>query len=427
MEKKTLSLHEKMVLVRSEIPALVKRTYSDEVNYEFTKIDDIFRWLAPAMKNHMVNWGILSEEASKKDSGGNPCYLTYIEKSCQWLYEADLTIRWTNAEAPEETEDVKLHLIGTHEIPEKAKGCAWTYALKYYLQDQLCVDQGAEDPDMRSDKPQYSTSAPPKSSGAKEQDLLSELLDEGFEAVTDRTVFDEQPTRIEREAAEPYIGEMEPDGLAVAGTETVLEAGGALGTSDVSGVVSEEASVCMEDAEGPQRALEDNTLSDVEEDRNAETVSVETGGEGPSPISPYILPGKGDMVKLPAGVRKRERSQKKSDMPGEEAPAPLIPKEETDSLSVQENTADPVTEKTVSAAPAEPEVPNQNDGGISLEEACEIKIKVGIHKGKSLGQLASLGKEGIEMLTWYAENYRGSDEKLKQGARLLLREARKAA
>ncbi len=58
MAKEVLSLQEKMVLIRARISALVKRTYSEDVNYDFTKIDDIFRYLTPAMNEYMDNWEI---------------------------------------------------------------------------------------------------------------------------------------------------------------------------------------------------------------------------------------------------------------------------------------------------------------------------------------------------------------------------------
>ena len=68
MAKEILSLQEKMVRIRERIPALVKRTYSEEVNYDFTKIDDIFRYLTPAMNEFQVNWEIEAETATIKDA-----------------------------------------------------------------------------------------------------------------------------------------------------------------------------------------------------------------------------------------------------------------------------------------------------------------------------------------------------------------------
>lgn len=150
MAKEILSLQEKMVRIRERIPALVKRTYSEEVNYDFTKIDDIFRYLTLAMNEFQVNWEIEAETVTIKDASGNPVFIRYLEGPMQWIYEADLVIRWINAEQPEDTVSVTLHAIGTHEMSEKAKGSGFTYALKYYLLDKFCIDQGGEDPDLRA-------------------------------------------------------------------------------------------------------------------------------------------------------------------------------------------------------------------------------------------------------------------------------------
>ena len=44
-----------------------------------------------------------------------------------------------------------LHVIGTNEAPDKAKGAAWTYGLKYYFLNKFNIMQasGMDDPDMR--------------------------------------------------------------------------------------------------------------------------------------------------------------------------------------------------------------------------------------------------------------------------------------
>ena len=75
-----------------------------------------------------------------------------------WVYEADITIRWTNADDPEDKLEVTLHAIGTNDGgPDKAKGSAWTYCLKYYLFEKFGIDQGDDDPDMND----HGSEAPP--------------------------------------------------------------------------------------------------------------------------------------------------------------------------------------------------------------------------------------------------------------------------
>ena len=147
-----MSLQQKMVEIRRMIPALTKKTYSEEVSYDFIKIDDIFQYLTPALNRYGVNFDILSEKATKADEHGNPIYVQYLSQSQNWMYEADLTLSWINADDPQDMDKRTIHAIGTHEMPDKAKGSAWTYALKYYLLNRFCIDQGAsgEDPDLYS-------------------------------------------------------------------------------------------------------------------------------------------------------------------------------------------------------------------------------------------------------------------------------------
>ncbi|HIW81573.1 MAG TPA: single-stranded DNA-binding protein, partial [Candidatus Acetatifactor stercoripullorum] len=122
---RTLSLQQKIVEIRSMIPSLVKRAYSEEVSYDFIKIDDIFQYLTPAMNRFGVNLDIVKENATKKDDLGNPIYVQYLAQNQLWMYEADLTLRWINADQPDDMDERTIHAIGTHEMPEKAKGSAW--------------------------------------------------------------------------------------------------------------------------------------------------------------------------------------------------------------------------------------------------------------------------------------------------------------
>ena len=47
-----------------------------------------------------------------------------------------------------------IHVVGTNEVPDKAKGAAWSYGLKYYLLNKFNIVQATtEDPDMRGPAP----------------------------------------------------------------------------------------------------------------------------------------------------------------------------------------------------------------------------------------------------------------------------------
>lgn len=142
------NLQQRLLAVREQIPALSKKNYNEEVSYDFTKIDDIYKYLTPAMNRAGVVMDVVSEKATRKDAGGNPIYVIRLEDTGFWMYEADLTIVWKNADNPADMETVTLHAIGTNEMPDKAKGSAWTYLLKYYFFQKFAINQGGEDPDM---------------------------------------------------------------------------------------------------------------------------------------------------------------------------------------------------------------------------------------------------------------------------------------
>ena len=299
MESRVLSLQEKMVLIRTQIPALVKRMYSEEVSYDFTKIDDIFRYLTPAMNRYKVNLEIVGEKPTYKEQE-NLLFVRFLDRLMVWMYEADLTLCWINAENPEDKMEVTIHAIGTHEMPEKAKGSGWTYALKYYLLDKFGIDQGGEDPDMRAG-----------------------------------TYFEEDK------------------GL----------------TNEESYEVEGSSENVMEDGDVETRDAENETAPDTG-DAFLEKEDVFREQEQIPPTSPHLRPENGSMVRMPAG------------MYGE---------------SGQEDSLEE-----------------------ALEEAKNIICNLGILNGKRLGELLDAGEEGIANLHWIANQYKGKNERLRQGARLIL-------
>lgn len=167
------NLQQRLLAVREQIPALSKKNYNEEVSYDFTKIDDIYKYLTPAMNRAGVVMDVVSEKATRRDAGGNPIYVIRLADTGFWMYEADLTIVWKNADRPEDMETVTLHAIGTNEMPDKAKGSAWTYLLKYYFFQKFAINQGGEDPDMnpavKKDGEQKRTEPVQKQAGQREK------------------------------------------------------------------------------------------------------------------------------------------------------------------------------------------------------------------------------------------------------------------
>lgn len=151
---KPLTLQQKFIKLREAVPKLTQKKHSDGVKYKFAKIFDVYELLTPAMNEYGVNFDPVGEKATRHAENGDDLYYhSYIQKTRNgdrvvWVYEADLTFRWTNADDPNDTLEVTLHAIGTNDGgPDKAKGSAWTYCLKYYFFEKFGLDQGEDDPD----------------------------------------------------------------------------------------------------------------------------------------------------------------------------------------------------------------------------------------------------------------------------------------
>lgn len=152
--KKPLTLQQKFIKLREAIPAIEQKKHSDGVKYKFAKIFDVYKLLTPAMNEYGVNFEPIAEKATRHAENGDDLYYhSYTQNTKNgsrtvWVYEADLTCLWTNADDPNDTLEVTLHAIGTNDGgPDKAKGSAWTYCLKYYLFEKFGIDQGEDDPD----------------------------------------------------------------------------------------------------------------------------------------------------------------------------------------------------------------------------------------------------------------------------------------
>ena len=337
-----MSLQQKIVEIRSMIPSLVKRAYSEEVSYDFIKIDDIFQYLTPAMNRFGVNLDIVKENATKKDDLGNPIYVQYLAQNQLWMYEADLTLRWINADQPDDMDERTIHAIGTHEMPEKAKGSAWTYALKYYLLDKFCIDQGGEDPDMRS------FPVTPGTDGMDEETYS----------------YEEREERTDENEREYQETGMDDDGFKELGAEA-------------ADVPFEEN--LQEPQAEPNQEFPQNRMT---EDRAAST--------RPEP--------------KPAARREKEsKPSSKSQTP----PA---------SRQIRPESGRPVV-LPESAGPQE------DDGNMTVEEACQVVCSCGVHRGTALGELAKQGQDGLETLDWIAHCYRGNNKQMIQAARLLIGQA----
>ena len=162
-----LNLTQKMIKIRKMVPKLLRKRYSEEVPYDFVRLDDVYEYLTPALNKYGVDFEVLGEVSTQLDASGNPAYLTPFGN--MWRYEADLKLCWTNADHPEEKNYSDIHVVGTNEVPDKAKGAAWSYGLKYYLLNKFNIVQATtEDPDMRGPAPDGDKTKKEKEAEARE-------------------------------------------------------------------------------------------------------------------------------------------------------------------------------------------------------------------------------------------------------------------
>lgn len=153
--KETMNLQQKLIAISNEMPKLLKKHYSDEVDYDFVKIDDIFELLNPAF----TKYHICLQELEETDA-------TYSKVDGSWIYTAKLTFFIVNADCLNEKERVSIQLVGDHlDSPAKAKGAAWTYGFKYFFLYKFRMKQETEDPDMKGTPP----NGPDKSKEKAEQ------------------------------------------------------------------------------------------------------------------------------------------------------------------------------------------------------------------------------------------------------------------
>ena len=108
-----LTLQQKFIKLREAVPSITQKVHSDGVKYKFAKIFDVYQLLTPAMNEFGVNFDIVGEQATRHSENGDPIYYSNFTQHTRngdrivWVYEADLTIRWTNADNPERTTEAR--------------------------------------------------------------------------------------------------------------------------------------------------------------------------------------------------------------------------------------------------------------------------------------------------------------------------------
>lgn len=374
-----LNLNQKMIKIRKKLPSLMRKRYSEEVGYDFVKLDDINQFLTPALNRYGVDFDILREIPTHTTPSGAPVFLTRDENL--WRYEADLEICWTNADHPEEKITSILHLIGTNDVADKAKGTALTYGLKYYLLNKFNIPQNAEDdPDMKAANPSQEQKSKP------EKKMLSEKKGSSKTEAKEGQSMGFVPDKELEEGLKKTEKTKEPEQTK----KTTLRDGNAVTPKKIE----KEEQLSFQEIQ--EEALSSKKISEQVEMKKTPEVQME------------------DMTDVASEEEKISFQAEMEDddiIVDDESDEDFRAATETDDIPFQEDEDD-----MPEAAYAEDAVEAQED---RIEAAKAVICNFGLYKGKTLGEMLKTPK-GWESLKWLVTRYRGTNKEMVDAAKVLV-------
>lgn len=449
--KETMNLQQKLIAISNEMPKLLKKHYSDEVDYDFVKIDDIFELLNPAF----TKYHICLQELEETDA-------TYSKVDGSWIYTAKLTFFIVNADCLNEKERVSIQLVGDHlDSPAKAKGAAWTYGFKYFFLYKFRMKQETEDPDMKGTPP----NGPDKSKEKAEQK---------------KTKVPVKPQKPEKESSDviadsplsqPSVTDMNQK------KENIKQVDFLPDPADF--LKENEAEDTGEDAECHEVEREEQQSLEVTEASGSLNTEEETKNLGDMPTEFLESDDEGTSENPPTKDLKTDKAvqepEKKENVSGEKINEEKKEETKSSSLKSQKNEEDfgqmnlldfsahqpePSEKqetksneaKTAEGSRETDKEADRKEGAIisghsedfeevdeddfflqlqrdmesemekiplTIEEAKKVICPYALFEGKTFGEM--LGTEaGYRQLQWFAKEYRGSDFKMKEAAQLLL-------
>lgn len=458
--KETMNLQQKLIAISNEMPKLLKKHYSDEVDYDFVKIDDIFELLNPAF----TKYHICLQELEETDA-------TYSKVDGSWIYTAKLTFFIVNADCLNEKERVSIQLVGDHlDSPAKAKGAAWTYGFKYFFLYKFRMKQETEDPDMKGTPP----NGPDKSKGNAEQKKTEVPVKPKKSAKESSDVIADSPL------SQPPVTDMNQKKENIKQVDFLPDPADFLKENEAED--TGEDAECHEVEREEQQSLEvtetSGSLNTEEETKNLgdmPTVFLESDDEGTSENPPtkdlktdkaVQEPEKKENVsgeKINEEKKEETKSSSLKSQKNEEDFGQMNlldfsahqpePSEKQETKSNEAKTAEGSRETDKEADRKEgaiisghsedfeevkEEVPfeevDEDDfflqlqrdmesemekTPLTIEEAKKVICPYALFEGKTFGEM--LGTEaGYRQLQWFAKEYRGSDFKMKEAAQLLL-------
>lgn len=458
--KETMNLQQKLIAISNEMPKLLKKHYSDEVDYDFVKIDDIFELLNPAF----TKYHICLQELEETDA-------TYSKVDGSWIYTAKLTFFIVNADCLNEKERVSIQLVGDHlDSPAKAKGAAWTYGFKYFFLYKFRMKQETEDPDMKGTPPNGPDKSKEKAEQKKtkvpvkpqkpEKESSDVIADSPLSqpSVTDmnqkkenikQVDFLPDPTDFLKENEAEDTGE-DAECHEVEREEQqsleVTEASGSLNTEEETKNLGDMPTEFLEsDDEGtsenpPTKDLK--TDKAVQEPEKKENVSGEKINEekkeetkSSSLRSQKNEEDFGQMNLLDFSAHQPEPSEKQetksneaktaegsreTDKEADRKEGAIISGHSEDFEEVKEEVPFEEVDEDDFFLQLQRDMESEMEKiPLTIEEAKKVICPYALFEGKTFGEM--LGTEaGYRQLQWFAKEYRGSDFKMKEAAQLLL-------
>lgn len=375
-----MNLNQKMIKIRRKVPKLIRKRYSEDVTYDFVKLDDIYECMTPALNKYRVDFDILSEKPTQVDGQGNSVFLK--EMGALWRYEADLELCWTNADRPGDKVRSFLHIIGTNEAPDKAKGAAWTYGLKYYFLNKFNIMQasGVDDPDMRGtekeEMPKQEASVKPERPKKKQEKA------------------ERKETAAKQEQAEP-VREKKTD-------RKKLRDGNAISEDPV------KVEYTVTDTE---ENLPGQMTFGMEESGLEEFSAEETKAEDPDQTEEISVDEEITAATDADGFRAVEETDE-------------VPFEEDDEISFDaEDEEEAPSEETVE------DIDNVEDAEDEVKWAEKVVCNFGVYAGTPLGEMMQDAR-GYQTIKWLVQRYKGQNQEIQKAAKILLdheKEMQKAA
>lgn len=435
-----LNLEQKMAKIRKKMPSLLKKFHNDEGDYDFATLDDIYECMTPALNKYGVNFDIVGERPTQYDKKKKWVYLVQ-DSDGFWRYESDLDICWTNIDHPEEERRATIHIIGTHEIPDKARGTALTYGLKYYFRNKFCmrqIDSIQDDPDgmeYHTEETDAGAKAPASSKAGKEgsprpgkTNPEKPVKNKGKETAGD------SGNRISGNLCPKPV----EDGNAVKAGKNVPK--------------NQRAGMPVEEDPGNGGGTKETGRSHTEpkkqgEKEAQEPVKLQNHPEGTVKIGLSNEQGTTDQESKKAQAADRKESAvPKAVGPKEQS---VQQKAESKNAVVLQTDGQKKEEQQLAKAPDQvkdpgdgfqnakaEEVPFEDasfmeelekgleeeakDGNPTLEAAKNCICPFGIYAGKPLGDVLNSGIKGREIVKWIAYRYQGPESEMVNAARILL-------